>query len=293
MGEGGPKSVAGPARERTVCARRFTHPARQGNRIEGNRMRRADAQGSSGAGGGRLFWRLVIALAAAFVAAIFLPAVVYKSYSIPASSMNPGLLIGDYVFLPRLSYGLNKHVLPRWMGVRTRVLGRLPERGDVAVFALPRDPSVYFVKRVIGLPGETVELRGGRLLINGVGAGREPAGLFDTADYDGRATAVPCFRETLPNGAHYLVLDGEPHGMLDTAGPFKVPAGHYFVLGDNRDNSVDSRTDPEKGGVGYVPYDNFAGRMGWIFFSTAEGRVHLDRIGRDAGVGGCRPAATP
>lgn len=181
--------------------------------------------------------------------------------------MKDTLLVGDYLFVSKLSYGYSRYSFPLSLDLFDgRIFGAEPHRGDVVVFKLPRDNSTDYIKRVIGLPGDEIVVRGGILFINGDEVKRTPAGTFKTYEDGGVTETIPRYRETLPNGVSYDVLDAEPNGPFDNVGPYKVPAGHYFMMGDNRDNSTDSRA---LWGVGYVPYENLIGRAEIIFFSAA------------------------
>ncbi|MEL7302513.1 MAG: signal peptidase I, partial [Pseudomonadota bacterium] len=146
-------------------------------------------------------------------------------------------------------------------------LAGTPKRGDVVVFRLPRDNETDYIKRVIGLPGDTVQMQDGVLIINGKAIPKKRTGSFETHDEDGRLISIPMFEETLPNGVTYKVLDEDPDGPADNTRVFTVPEGHYFMMGDNRDNSTDSRIP--WGGVDYVPHENLIGRADIIFFSAA------------------------
>jgi signal peptidase I len=185
----------------------------------------------------------------------------YQPFNIPSGSMKSTLLVGDYLFVSKLSYGYRRSSFP-WgiVPFNGRVFGAEPKRGDVVVFKLPRDNSTDFIKRVIGLPGDEIQMRGGILYINGQAVPKVRKDDFISPEED---RPIARYEETLPNGVKYLVLDAVPNSQFDNAGPFKVPAGHYFMMGDNRDNSTDSRF-PQ---VGYVPYENLVGRATVIFFS--------------------------
>jgi signal peptidase I len=175
--------------------------------------------------------------------------------------MKPTLLVGDYLFTSKYAYGYSKHSLPFSPPLfGGRVLEDLPERGDVAVFKLPSDGRTDYIKRVIGLPGDRIQVRDGVLYINDEAVRRERVGSF--VDEDGRELAR--YVETLPNGRQFEVLDMIPNGPYDTTRVFEVPEDHLFVMGDNRDNSMDSRTRF----VGFVPVENLVGRAEVIFFST-------------------------
>lgn len=201
------------------------------------------------------------ALAIAMVVRIFL----YQPFNIPSGSMKDTLLVGDYLFVSKLSYGFSRYSFPFGLDLFSgRMFSEQPKRGDVVVFKLPRDNSTDYIKRVIGLPGDEIQMREGVLYINGNAVPKRPTGEFTT---DGPDERIPVFEETLPEGVKYKVLDSEESGPNDNTGVFKVPAGHYFMMGDNRDNSNDSRT---AWGVGYVPFDNLIGRAEVIFFSCAS-----------------------
>ena len=187
----------------------------------------------------------------------------FQPFNIPSASMEGTLLIGDYLFVSKYSYGYSRHSFPFGLvPLPSRVLASPPERGDIVVFKLPSDNSTDYIKRVIGLPGDRIQMQHGMLIINGqpVPKVELPPFVENMAGYEHR---VPRYRETLPNGVSYEILDREPNGNLDDTGVFVVPEGHYFMMGDNRDNSDDSRAQ-----VGYVPLENLVGKAQIIFFST-------------------------
>lgn len=221
------------------------------------------------------FGETVKVLVQALLIAVVVRTVLFQPFNIPSGSLIPTLLIGDYLFVSKYSYGYSKHSLPFSPDIFSgRILASEPARGDIAVFKLPRDGSTDYIKRVVGLPGETVQLIEGRLYINGQMVPREKAPGVRTRDAFGREVEAPTWRETLPGGRSHLIIerDGD-RGFYDNTPLFKVPPGHYFVLGDNRDNSTDSRVASEDGGVGFVPFENFVGRAEVIFFSVEEGEA--------------------
>jgi signal peptidase I len=212
---------------------------------------------------------LVKILIEAFVIAFLLRIFLYQPFTIPSSSMERTLLIGDFLFVSKLSYGYSRYSLPYGINVFSgRIFGSEPERGDVAVFKLPADNSTDYIKRVIGLPGDEIRVQQGQVYINGTAVPREYIGDLPTYPGEGyQQQKVPAYQETLPNGKKYTVLDSNPHGSFDNTGVYKVPAGHYFMMGDNRDNSYDSRASDK---VGFVPYENLVGRADIVFFSKRD-----------------------
>jgi signal peptidase I len=188
--------------------------------------------------------------------------------------MVPTLLKGDYLFVEKFAYGFSKHSLPFSPPLFDgRIFGHQPKRGDVIVFKLPADNKTDYIKRLIGLPGDRIQVSDGVLYINGTPVKRERVSDFVETDEYGSTQRVTRYRETMPNGVTYMTLDREQNGTYDNTDEYVVPPGHYFMMGDNRDNSLDSRAAPNYqfprvGGVGYVPFENLVGRAEFIFFST-------------------------
>lgn len=195
----------------------------------------------------------------------------YEPFNIPSGSMVPTLLVGDYLFVSKFSYGYSRHSLPFSLPLFSgRVLSEAPKRGEVAVFKTPADNATDYIKRVIGLPGDRVQMRQGRLFINGVKVERRRLGAFSYRDHkSGAIIRITRYEEILPGGARHPILEATDGGPYDNTREFTVPEGHYFMMGDNRDNSVDSRAT-----VGFVPLENFIGRAEMIFFST-DGTARL------------------
>ncbi len=188
----------------------------------------------------------------------------YEPFNIPSGSMIPTLLIGDYLFVSKFSYGYSRYSLPFGLPLfEGRIWSEEPERGDVIVFKLPRDNETDYIKRLIGLPGDRVQMIDGILHINGTAVPRERI-----EDYNDEGLMVEQFIETLPNGTRHRILERTDNGAYDNTPEFTVPPGHYFMMGDNRDNSQDSRVPPERQGVGFVPAENLIGRADILFFST-------------------------
>ena len=219
------------------------------------------------------FFELVKVVFQALLIAIVVRTFLFQPFNIPSGSMIPTLLVGDFLFVSKYSYGYSKYSIPFSPDLfKGRILGSTPKRGDVIVFKLPRDNSTDYIKRLIGLPGDTIQMKEGRLYINGTLVPREPIANVRTEDYYGRDAEVPTYKETLPNGVTHTIIEIQGDtGFNDNTELFKVPANSYFMMGDNRDNSTDSRVPPDQGGVGYVPFENLVGRAELIFFSNGQG----------------------
>jgi signal peptidase I len=202
----------------------------------------------------------------AVLIAVVIRTVAFEPFNIPSGSMIPTLLVGDYLFVSKFSYGYSRYSLPLGMDIFPgRVFRQAPERGDVAVFKLPSDPSTDFIKRVIGLPGDRIQMIDSVLHINGEAVARERIDDFIVTRGNGAVLRVPQYVETLPNGRRYRTLDQTPDGPLDNTSVYEIREGFYFMMGDNRDDSQDSRVTFA---VGQVPEQNLVGRAEVMFFST-------------------------
>ena len=213
----------------------------------------------------------------ALAIALVIRTLLFQPFNIPSGSMIPTLLIGDYVFVSKYAYGYSNYSMPFGPNVfNGRILATPPKRGDVVVFKLPRDNETDYIKRVIGLPGDRIQMIEGRLYINGVVVPREPIARAVTENREGEEVPVMTYKETLPGdgvrpGVEHTIVELEgDHGFKDNTELFVVPPDQYFMMGDNRDNSTDSRFEPESGGVGYVPFVNLVGRAEIIFFSVKK-----------------------
>ncbi|WOE73995.1 signal peptidase I [Alterisphingorhabdus coralli] len=218
---------------------------------------------------------------------------VFSPFNIPSESMQPRLLIGDYLFVSKWSYGYSKYSLPYSVPlIPGRIFASEPERGDVVVFKAPPVNDVDYIKRVIGLPGDTVQIVNGEVVLNGTLVPREKLSDFvipvtenmisandgepcyrpefeERAEDGTRHCRYPRYRETLPNGKSYAVLDLQNAGFPDNSGVYTVPEEHMFLMGDNRDRSQDSRFPQVAGqGIGMVPQENLVGKASFTVFST-------------------------
>jgi signal peptidase I len=205
----------------------------------------------------------------ALIIALVIRTFLFQPFNIPSGSMKATLLVNDYLFVSKYTYGYSQFSFPLNLPLFNGRFFQLnePQRGDVVVFRLPKDTSTDYIKRVIGLPGDKIQVIDGVLNINGAPVKRERDDDYLETEEGPRATRVKRWRETLPNGVSYYTLDLVDNGFADNTQVYNVPAGEYFMMGDNRDNSTDSRFSQ----VGTVPLENFVGRAQLIFFSVYEG----------------------
>ena len=250
----------------------FSYARRAGAR-EGRKERR----------GGLL--RLVIEV---LLIAWVIRSLVFAPFNIPSGSMLPALFIGDYVLVAKWPYGFSRFSFPwSFPPFDGRIFGQLPKRGDVVVFRVPGSEEDY-VKRVVGLPGDTIAVQDGMLIVNGRPIPRQQEGTFampisanspcrvvggatqmiGRTDAGGPACLYPVYRETLPEGRSYRVIDQVDNPRADDVAPITVPDDHLFLMGDNRDDSLDSRYSTAEGGIGFVPVENIIGRATTVFWST-------------------------
>ena len=237
------------------------------------------------------FIEIIKTVAYALGIALVLRVLLFQPFTIPSASMEPNLYQGDYIIVSKFSYGWSKHSIPFSPPIFDgRILGKAPKRGDIVVFKLPRDPKIDYIKRLIGLPGDQVQVRGGVVYINGKQLERKEIAPVLGADGYGMTRSIQRFEETNPEGRKYATQDYGPDNDADNTGVYVVPKGCYFFMGDNRDNSLDSRFDPNvspfktgsgvcawdpgndqyvgmQEGVGFVPAENLVGRAQLILLS--------------------------
>jgi len=213
---------------------------------------------------GSALWETVRTVVYAILIALVVRTFAFEPFNIPSGSMKPTLLVGDFLFVSKYSYGYSRYSFP-WSPplFDGRILGGMPERGDVVVFKKPSDNETDYIKRLVGMPGDRVQVVAGVLHINGEPVKREKIDqatdrdIFNTKSFE-------VYRETLPNGRQHLIWEASDNDHLDNTPEYLVPEGHFFFMGDNRDNSRDSRVLYD---VGYVPLDNLVGRAEFLFFS--------------------------
>ncbi len=204
-------------------------------------------------------------IVSALLIALLVRTFLYEPFNIPSGSMVPSLLVGDYLFVSKFSYGYaDKGTFAGLVSFPGRLGGHAPQRGDVVVFKLPRDPSIDYIKRLIGLPGDTIQMRQGILYVNGASVDRDR--LAEPLPLGHPSSRAIDYTEHLPQGPAHLIRKLGDENPLDDTDVFTVPPHRYFFMGDNRDNSLDSRTV----NVGFVPEENLVGKAEFLFFSIDE-----------------------
>ncbi|MBR1945084.1 MAG: signal peptidase I [Alphaproteobacteria bacterium] len=220
-------------------------------------MKEKNAQGG--------FWETTKTVVYALLIALFVRTVFAEPFSIPSGSMIPTLLVGDYLFVSKMSNGYSRHSLPLSIPlIKGRIFYEEPKRGDVLVFKMPSDNRTDYIKRLIGLPGDRIQVKDGRLYINGNMTERVSEGEYVMRDASGRAMRFEKYTEILPEGFKHPIIEMTDEGPFDNTEEFVVPEDHFFMMGDNRDNSLDSRSIK----VGFVPKINLVGKAKFLFFSN-------------------------
>ena len=214
-------------------------------------------------------FEMIKTIVIAIIVAVTIRTAAYEPFSIPSGSMIPTLLVGDYLFVSKYSYGYSQYSLPmKLITFPGRIFYKDPQRGDVVVFKKPTNPNIDYIKRIIGLPGDTVRVIEGRLYVNQELVARDLTDSYPLSEPFGSETTYKQYDETLPNGVVHKIIERSDISELDDTIRYEVPVGHFFMMGDNRDGSQDSRVLNQ---VGYVPVENLVGRAEMIFFSLEEG----------------------
>ena len=234
----------------------------------------SDAKSTPSAKGEANEWvEIIKTIVYALLIALVLRVLLFQPFTIPSASMEPNLFEGDYIIVSKYNYGYSRHSFPISLPESIfsgRLFAHQPRRGDIVVFKLPRDPKVDYIKRLIGMPGDRIQVKQGLVFINDKPIIREPAAAGTEDMGYGVLRPVQRYKETLPNGVTYLTNSYGDNNDVDNTGVFVVPEGHYFMMGDNRDNSLDSRF-PEEVGVGYVPFENLEGPAQIVLLSWTPG----------------------
>ena len=240
--------------------------------VEGTLIETPDAADADEAPAENETVEIVKTVVYALLIALVLRILIFQPYTIPSSSMRPNLMIGDYVVVSKFSYGYSKNSIPFSPPLfKGRLFAATPKRGDVIVFKTPAAGHKDLIKRLIGLPGDTIQVTGGALTVNGVAVPRKPLAPVMVDSGYGFTRNVERYEETFPNGKKFITYDFGPDGDADNTEVFVVPQDNYFFMGDNRDNSLDSRVSAESGGVGYVPAENLVGKAETVMVSWKEG----------------------
>ena len=215
-----------------------------------------------------IFGNLKSILIAIFIALV-IRSFIFEPFNIPSGSMKPNLLVGDFIFVSKYSYGFSKHSLPFSIPlIPGKIFSNTPERGDVVVFKTPENNRTDYIKRVIGLPGDKIQIKNGIIFINGSEILRKKLNDFIDTDNKTSNKRVRMYNEYFFN-KEINILDITDNGIADNTQLFNVPENHFFVMGDNRDNSQDSRFIST---VGFIPYENLVGKAQFIFFSLENAR---------------------
>ncbi|MDC0073833.1 signal peptidase I [Alphaproteobacteria bacterium] len=211
----------------------------------------------------------------AVIIALIIRAVAYEPFNIPSGSMKPTLLVGDYLFVSKYSYGYSRYSFPLGLDIfEGRILYKQPKRGDVVVFKLPADNSTDYIKRLIGLPGDVIRVFKGEVYINNKKVPRKLMKKIETTNFYGQKILISQYKETLPNGVSYEVYDSDNNSFADNTREFIIKDNHFFMMGDNRDDSQDSRFSQ----VGQIPKQNLVGRAEILFFSLDGIKIRFKRL---------------
>lgn len=211
----------------------------------------------------------------AILIAVTIRTFLFEPFKIPSGSMYPTLEVGDFLFVSKYTYGYSRHSFPfSFPGFSGRIWADEPKRGDIVVFKFPKDDKVDYIKRIIGMPGETVQIKEGRLYINDKLIERKPVGRYVISEYTPFPQEFAEYIETLPEGQTHPILEySDSVETVDNTPKFEIPENHYFMMGDNRDNSNDSRKD-----VGFVPFENIEGKARFLFYSHDDTAVWYNPI---------------
>lgn len=222
-------------------------------------------------------YEFVKAIVFAAIIALGIRSLAVEPFNIPSGSMFPTLLVGDYLFVEKYSYGYSTYSFPMALfNFEGRIFKKSPERGDVAVFRHPKKPSIDYIKRIVGLPGDSIQVKGGILNINGEPVSRDYRETL-AVSVNNRDIIYKKYIETLPNGVQHYIYERSDDEILDNTPKYEIPEGYYFAMGDNRDSSLDSRVEDQ---VGFIPEENLIGRAWFLFFSKEATQTKCHREGK-------------